>query len=302
MHSWHFPCTGSCDPRGYRKNQQNYYFLKFVFCRINKQIQITARAIPLGMMQEINRSSGNLELDWFKDNQKTDYSIPTFYTIASGEPPLPPSINVTTQRQSCWVASTRVRDQSQPRCSVVTYAAHSSHLVCICHALSPAAVPPAQSTNQKMLLREPRTLPQAISSSAVVEKTNTCNSLTLSSAGSWEAGWLWGRERRPDSSDWNTPACDVAWCGNGLIPHGCQPPCSPWGGAKGQLLQESLCRCRGICEKVMARNVQVHRRAKAMEGALSRSIFSKEPCMGSSFAQTRWQMQPLRCMHVLQRR
>lgn len=39
-----------------------------------------------------------------------------------------------------------------------------------------------------------------------------------------------------------------------------------------------------------------------MEGALSRSVFSKEPCGGSSFAETGWQMQPLRCMHVLQRR
>lgn len=79
-----------------------FFFCKLLFCSVNKQIQITSRAIPLGTMQEISRSSGNLELDWIKDNQKTDYSIPTFYTTASGEPPLSPPINVTTQSKSCW--------------------------------------------------------------------------------------------------------------------------------------------------------------------------------------------------------
>lgn len=143
-------------------------------------------------MKEINRSAGNLDLDWIKDNQKTDRSIPTLYTIASGEPPLSPPINVTRQSESCRVASKRAGDQDQPQFFVLTCAAHSSHLVCISHALSPAAVPPARSTNQRVLLREPGTLPQAISPSAVVKKRNRCNSLILFSADLWEGGWLWG--------------------------------------------------------------------------------------------------------------
>lgn len=44
-------------------------------------------------MQEITSSAGNLELEWIKDNQKTDHlsSIPILYATASGEPRLSPA-------------------------------------------------------------------------------------------------------------------------------------------------------------------------------------------------------------------
>lgn len=129
-------------------------------------------------MQKIKRSSGNLELDWIKDKQRLFNTHLLHYSLWG-----------TTPLSTYQCDNTKpVLLGSQQKSKGATNNSHSSQLVCISHALSPAAVPLAQSTNQKMLLREPRTLPQAVSPSVVVVKTNTCTSLILSSASSWEVG------------------------------------------------------------------------------------------------------------------
>lgn len=129
-----------------------FFFFWYISFLPDQQANLNhlATARPLCMMQEITRSAGNLELDWIKDNQKTDHlsSISIFTLQPLGNRPslqhmgLCETINVTTQNKSCRVASIRARDQHQSRVSAHTCAAHSSHLVCISHALPPAAVPP----------------------------------------------------------------------------------------------------------------------------------------------------------------
>lgn len=105
--------------------------------------------------------------------------IPIIYTTASGEPLLSPTHGFA------WNLHCTNRDQVQPASEQGTMMSPGSQPTAVLSTVvTLPAFPklflqllfhPGHRTNQTTLLKEPGTLPQAVSASAVVEKINRCD-------------------------------------------------------------------------------------------------------------------------------